>query len=74
MSNTQLVAKIVRTFVRGTSAEQRLTVRAGANGTGKAIHSCLFWPHSSPSISAAHDQCHAAAEQAGYTILMDSED
>ena len=73
MSNTKY-AKIVRTFVRGTSAEQRLTVRAGEQGTGKAIYSCLFWPHSSPSISQAYDYCHSAAAREGYTIVMDSED
>lgn len=73
MSNPNY-AKIVRTFVRGTSAEQRLTVRAGKNGTGKAIYSHLFWPHSSPSISQAYDCCQAAAEREGYVVVYESED
>lgn len=67
-------ARVVRTMVRGTSAEQRLTVRAGREGTGKAIHSCTFWPHSSPSISAAYDQCHNVAEREGYTVVVESQD
>jgi len=67
-------AKVVRTFTRGTSAEQRLTVRAGRAGTGKAIYSCTFWPHSSPSISAAYDDAHDAAERAGYTVVIESQD
>ena len=67
-------AKVVRTFIRGTSAEQRLTLRAGHEGTGKALHSVTFWPHSSPSISAAYDQCHDAAEREGYTVVIESQD
>ena len=73
MSNPKF-AKVIRTFVRGTSAEQRLTLRAGREGTGKAIYSCKFWPHSSPSISQAYDYCHNVAEREGYTVVMEDQD
>ena len=63
-------AKIVRTMTRNTA--QRLTVRAGANGTGKKLYSVTFWPQQRTSVDQAYEHCREAAEKAGYTLASEN--
>jgi len=56
------------------SKNARLELRSGERGTGKVLHSVIYWPDSSRSEEEAYRLIHAEAERIGITLTQHNSD
>lgn len=64
----------IKWYGKQNGQERRATLRAGANGTGKALQVVNYWPHSGPSMDAAYNIFIEVAKREGYEIVGSDRD
>lgn len=59
----------IKWYGKQNGQERKATLRAGAKGKGKTLHTINYWPNSSLSREKTYDLFIKAADYLGYQIV-----